>query len=197
MNELTVLTDLLAPVVRNPGAVAESLLARFRTLRRLAEADHELAFEACGDMSVAVYVKLAIALASRRVTDGFRFGRRYTEEEIERYLNALFLGTAVETVYLLSFDKDMKLIFSDFVGEGTVNALGILPRKLLDIAAKRKASSVIIAHNHPGGVAKPSEDDLVATARIYSLFDASGIRALAHYIVSDGSCYKIDGTEEI
>ena len=193
MNELEILTKLLESATSDPSTVAKKLLDRFGTVLRLSEAEPELISEACGDRTVAIFIKLATALASRRITDSFRVGKRYEESEIKRYLCALFLGSSVETVYMLSFDKDMKLIFVDYVCEGTVNALGILPRRLLDIAIKRKASSVILAHNHPGGVAKPSDDDLVSTARIYNLFDASGIKAIAHYVVSDGECYKIDG----
>ena len=67
-------------------------------------------------------------------------------------------------------------------GEGTVNFLAVSPRKVLELAIKKKAAAVIIAHNHPRGIAKPSCEDIEATRIIANLFETTGRRILAHYV---------------
>ena len=144
-----------------------------------------------GDMSTFVFIKLLFSLNSRRICDLFKFGKSYSEEALKRYLSALFLPLSTECLYLLSFDGAGRIISSDFISEGSVNALGIVPRRLLDAAVKRGARAVIIAHNHPSGYSVPSEDDREATARIREVFSSVGIDLINHYVVSSGGAAAI------
>ena len=162
-----------------------SFLKKYNTKSKIScatEAEVLRHFE--GDMSTFVFIKLLFSLKSRCVTDTYKALKMYSEEEIKRYLSSLFLPLSVETLYLISFDGFGRLLSVDLVSEGSVGTLSIAPRRLLDIASKRDASSVIIAHNHPGGFATPSEDDRAGTQVVSDALSASGIKLLAHYVVA-------------
>lgn len=191
--KIKLLEELLAPVTKSPAETAKKLAEKFGTFLEIAEAETHTVSEAIGgDLSTSVYIKLAVALSSRRICDSFKLGKKHIENEICDYLKALFFGLSVETVYMLSIDASGKVSACDKAGEGTVNFSNVLPRKIIEIAKRRGAKSVIIAHNHPGGYAHPSEDDLAATKLLTELFIASGIALEASYVVAGAECVKID-----
>ena len=71
------------------------------------------------------------------------------------------------------------------ITEGSVNAASISIRKILDVALRFRAASVVLAHNHPGGLAIPSEEDKETTYRLADTLMAAGIVLLDHIILSD------------
>ena len=186
MKDEAIISELVSAVSHDYQRISEVLTDRFSSFSALARAELYEIDSAIDNLSVASYIKIASELAVRRVTDRFKFGRAHTDEEIENYLRAVFLCKAVETVYLISIDSSDRVISSDNVCDGTINRLGIIPRRLLEIAHRRGARKVIIAHNHPGGIAEPSRDDISTSAAVMEAFCASGIEILKNYIVSDG-----------
>lgn len=130
----------------------------------------------------ADFIRLVAALTSRRITDNFKIGKKYSISEIERYVCALLFHLEVESVYMLSFDKNGKLLSADIITEGTVNSSPFLPRKMADIALRRKAASVILAHNHPSGNLTASDNDVSVTLLAESVLRDANVRLDAHYI---------------
>lgn len=196
-NEKQILTGLLALVSKDGEEAAELLFRRYNGLREILEADLYSLSDVLGKhKKFASYIQIAVALVSRSVTDKFKFGKKHTIDEITDYFKALFLGLPVETVYIMSFDKERRIIACDYAGEGTVNFSSVFPRKLLEIAIKRKAASIIIAHNHPGGYAKPSAEDEESTEALSHLFSASGISLDAHYVIAGTDAYRMEEQPE-
>ena len=147
----------------------------------LASADFDC-IASLADEKSAYMIRILYALAERRITDSFRFGACHSNEEIVRFLKSKFYSKSCEVSYAMLLDSENKVISCEFLGEGTVNFLSVSPRKVLELAIKKRASAVIIAHNHPGGVAKPSCEDIEATRIIANLFETTGRRVLAHYV---------------
>lgn len=188
------LKELLSFVSRDGTVPLNALAERYGGFRGVTEADMDgIADTLGGDFRSAFYIKLCAALVSRRGCDRFKFGKRHSDAEILEYLKYLFFGLADETVYLLSIDSSGRTLSCDRVGEGTVNISNVLPRKMLDVAKKRGAARVVLAHNHPGGYAKASEDDVSTTAILSELLRSSGIELSAHYVVSGAECARIEG----
>ena len=96
-----------------------------------------------------------------------------------------FFGRRFETVFLLCLDAKCKVLCCRELGEGSVNAAGISVRKVVETALSAGASSVVLAHNHPSGVAIPSEEDIQTTQRITSALRAVDITLADHLIVAD------------
>ena len=72
------------------------------------------------------------------------------------------------------------------VGEGSVNSAGISIRRIVEVALGANASTVVLAHNHPSGLALPSGEDLQATRRISAALRAVDVTLADHIVVSDG-----------
>lgn len=103
-----------------------------------------------------------------------------------KYLIPFFSGKRNETVYLLCLDAKCKVLCCREVGEGGVNSAAVPIRKIVEMAMSSDASSVILAHNHPSGLAFPSGDDISTTRRVAAALDAVEITLVDHIIVADG-----------
>ncbi len=102
-----------------------------------------------------------------------------------QYLVPFFHGAVEEQVYLLCLDAKCKALDCVLIQSGDVNSAGISVRKVLKAALAANATSVVLAHNHPSGVALPSEEDRRATKIVKDALDAVGILLADHIIVAD------------
>ena len=123
-------------------------------------------------------------------------------EDCGRYLVSFFYGRTNETVFLLCLDAKCKVLGCKEIGEGSVNSAGISVRKVVETALSANASVVILAHNHPSGVALPSHEDVLTTRRIAAALNAVEIQLADHIVVADGdyvsmaqSGYRLDEGE--
>ncbi len=171
--------------------IALAVLKRFQTIEGVLNASPDELKRYVGE-AATIYIKLVAYLCSRRVTDGFSFGRKYTETEIAKYLKALYLGEWDENVYILCLDSKYRITACDLIASGTVNSTDVLPRKVLEFALRHSAKKIIISHNHPFGKAEASDDDLRTTSKLGDLLNSSGISFLAHYIVAGQKCAIIN-----
>lgn len=96
-----------------------------------------------------------------------------------------------EVVYILCMDAKCKLLCMKELGEGSVNSAGVPIRRIVDVAMKANATTVILAHNHPGGIAVPSADDVHTTHRVAQALEAVDIVLADHLIVSGEDCVSM------
>lgn len=108
-----------------------------------------------------------------------------TIEQCGRYLVPYFYGRENETVFLLCLDAKCKVLGCKLVGEGSVNSANIPIRRVVEIALNTNATTVILAHNHPSGLALPSADDLQTTLRVARAMEAVEITLADHIVVAD------------
>ena len=143
------------------------------------------------DETTAAYIKLLAYVTSRRRTDAFSFGVKQSPAAIAEYLKALFIGESVEKTYLIGFDRQERVIGCELLGEGTVNASEIMPRKALEAAMRMSCAAVSIAHNHPFGTTAPSGDDLTLTQNFAVLLGACEIGFNDHFVIAGQLCDTI------
>ena len=72
------------------------------------------------------------------------------------------------------------------VGEGSVNSASISIRKIVEIALSTNATTVILAHNHPSGVAVPSAEDIQTTRRVAAALSTVEVHLADHIVVAEG-----------
>ena len=108
-----------------------------------------------------------------------------TINQCGNYLMPYFCGREHETVFLLCLDAKCKVLGCKFVGEGSVNSANIPIRRVVEIALNTNATTVIIAHNHPSGLALPSDDDIQTTFRLAKAMEAVEITLADHIVVAD------------
>lgn len=110
----------------------------------------------------------------------------FSTQNAVRYLREKFLGEAYEKVYELCLNQKGELVMCYGMTNGSVLSVSTDTRALIQNAIFSRATSVIIAHNHPGGDAHPSRDDYEATARIEQAFRNVEITLFDHIIIGDG-----------
>jgi DNA repair protein RadC len=74
---------------------------------------------------------------------------------------------------------------------GTIDGASVHPREIVKNALQRNSAAIIIAHNHPSGVAEPSQADELITQRVKEALALVDIRLLDHIIVGDGACVSL------
>lgn len=189
---LLTITELLGYCLgRGAEDIAKELLLRYRTVENVFTASSGEIKNEYGERC-AFFLKLFAYITSRRATDRFVLGRYYTKSELAEHLKAMYLGESVEKTYLICFNANGSVIDIQMLGEGTVNASEILPRKAVEIAVHSSAHSVSLSHNHPFGSTRASADDLAVTKHFMTLFTTCDIRFLDHYIVAGQLCDAID-----
>lgn len=104
-----------------------------------------------------------------------------------KFLRLLIGISDKENFVSLFVDKNKRLICYEVVSSGTVDRTAVYPREIAELALRRKATYVIIAHNHPSGSLIPSEEDISMTARIAKALETLDIKLLDHIIVTDTS----------
>jgi len=107
-----------------------------------------------------------------------------TIEQCGNYLMPYFFGREQETVFMLCLDAKCKVICCKMVGEGSVNSANIPVRRVVEMALAANATTVVLAHNHPSGVAIPSADDIQTTQKIASALATVEIILADHIVVS-------------
>ena len=108
-----------------------------------------------------------------------------TTEMCGNYLLPYFVGRRNETVFLLCLDAKCKVLGCKEVGEGSVNSASVPIRRIVEMALGMNATTVVLAHNHPSGIALPSSEDVQTTHRVAAALDTVDIILADHIIVAD------------
>lgn len=172
---------------KDTNPIAHALLDRFGSLYQVLEAPVEELQQVEGVGEHAATFLHLITEISRYylVSRGNRMKVLPTVEDCARYLLPHFYGRRNETVFLLCLDAKCKVLCCREIGEGSVNAAGISVRKVMEISLAVNATSVVLAHNHPSGIAIPSGDDVQTTRRIAAALSAVGIQLADHIVVAE------------
>lgn len=90
-----------------------------------------------------------------------------------------------ECILLLMLDNKNRLLCSEIISKGTVNASLLSSREIFKIALRNNAVSVLLLHNHPSGDPRPSKQDLLVTLQVYEASEMIGVPLLDHIIIGD------------
>ncbi len=170
--------------------LAHRLLAQFGSLRELLSAERERALEGHG-LGPARYCMLqaALELARRHYRETLKTGSALDSPEIARsFLLAQLRDRPYEVFCCLYLDSRHRLIAFEELFRGTIDGASVHPREVVKSALARNAAAVILAHNHPSGVAEPSQADELITQRLRDALSLVDVRVLDHLIVGDGRC---------
>lgn len=101
------------------------------------------------------------------------------------YLRAMLAGRTREQLLGLFLDKRNRLIRDEVLGEGTVDHVPVYPREVMRRALELDASALVLAHNHPGGLATPSSSDIDSTRQVVEAGRCLRIAVHDHFLVAD------------
>lgn len=168
--------------------ISRALLRKLGTLRQIMAANPK-DFTATLGLGITKYVQLQAAkeLIQRCLEESLYRGQAMENPQIvQRYLNAKLRLYPYEVFSCLFLDNQHRLILFKELFYGSINEAPIYPRELLRYVYQTNAAAVILAHNHPSGVAKPSEADKRITKQINVLLSAIGVRLIDHIIIGAG-----------
>jgi DNA repair protein RadC len=186
--------ELLALFLRSglPGqdavTLARTLLTEYGSLRGLLDAGFERVRKSRG-LGAARYAQLQAALELVRRHLGERLARGDVlscPEDTRTYLQARLRDLAHEVFTCLFLDNRNRVIAYEELFRGTIDGASVHPREVVRRALDLNAAAVILAHNHPSGVAEPSRADEHITRRLVDALALIDVRILDHIVVGDG-----------
>lgn len=186
--------ELLAIFLRTglPGKsavdLARELLETFGSLRTLLGTDLTTFCRGKG-LGKAKYVQLqaCLELSRRHLLTTLQRGDALTSpEHTRRYLYAQLRDRTQEVFACLFLDNRHRVLGYEELFYGTIDGASVHPREVVRRAIAQNAAAVILAHNHPSGVAEPSRADEQITSRLQQALSLVDVRLLDHMIVGDG-----------
>ncbi|HNI09268.1 MAG TPA: DNA repair protein RadC [Thiobacillaceae bacterium] len=168
--------------------LARDLLKHFGDLTRLFAAERS-AFSAFPGMGPAKYAQLqaVLEMSRRALSEEMRAGDALNSPGAVRDWLRLKLSGLPHEVFLAVFlDAQNRVIEAEELFRGTLTQTSVYPREIVKRALARNAAGVILAHNHPSGVAEPSQADRWLTDQLKSALGLVDVRVLDHFIVAGG-----------
>jgi len=172
---------------QDTNPVAHRLLDHFGSLTQVLEATPEELKKVPG-IGDAVATFLALVTSVGRYYNVNRAASVQILSSLDacgKYLVPRFYGRRNETVFILCMDAKCKVLCCKEVGEGSVNSAAVPIRRIVEMALGANATSVVIAHNHPSGVAVPSNEDIQTTRRLAKALSAVEITLIDHMVVAE------------
>ena len=172
--------------------LSHSVLQHFGSIRALLSADKE-AFCKVKGLGITQFIQLQ---ATTEMT------KRYLKQElliehvfsdtstVKLYLQAELHHEEREIFMVLFLDNQHRLIKKERLFLGTINVTNVYPREIIKESLYCNAAALILAHNHPSGLAEPSYSDKMITQKIIEAAELMEIRILDHFIVGKGTCYS-------
>lgn len=166
-------------------SLSERLIGEFGSLRSVLSQPPEMISRVpgAGD-SVSVLLGLVPALAAHAIRPG-EMQVLDSAGAVRQYLRERLGLMRRERLVALLLDSSGRLLAEKDLEFGTVDRASVHPRNLLEKVIATNATGVILVHNHPGGRAEPSSEDLALTSRLQELGKSLGFRVLDHFIVTE------------
>ena len=173
---------------KNTSELADTLLKYFGSFVAVLDATPEELERVPGvgkEISTFLSLRKAVNRYYEIQSEKQNDGPLTTPEEFGKKMAPFFTNQRNEVVYVLCLDGKCKPISCLFVGEGSVNSANVPIRRIVEICLNANATSVVLAHNHPSGLAMPSDEDVETTYRLNQAFRAVDIHFIDHLIFAD------------
>jgi len=195
LSDAELLAIFLRTGVRGKSAVdlARELLDRFGSLRGLLAAECDTFCDAPG-LGRAKFTQLQAALEMGRRHLAERFDRGsplLSPEHTARYLQSRLRDYPYEVFAALFLDNRHRVLAFEELFRGTIDGASVHPREVVRRALALNAAAVIFSHNHPSGIAEPSQADQRITTRLREALALIDVRVLDHLVVGDGDCCSL------
>jgi len=194
-NDLNALELLLFYAIprRDTNVIAHALMDRFGGLSGVFDASIPELMDVSGiGENAALLIKLVPQMMKKKELSKVRDMRTFHKSsQVAQFLIPRFMEEREELVLVVCLDTRNSLLCCEVLNRGVVNAVDISTRRLAEHALKHKASAVILAHNHPDGVAMPSREDEVFTAKAQDALRLIGIRMMDHIIVAGKNYFSM------
>lgn len=190
LSDAELLAIFLRTGTRGKTAVdlARELLNHFGGLRALLQADQHTFCNTHG-LGVASFAQLqaVLEMAKRHLMETLqRDDALLNPDQVRQYLQVRLRDARREIFLCLFLDSQHRVIEAETLFLGTIDSSSVHPREVVQRALALNAAAVIFAHNHPSGIAEPSEADKRITLRLRDSLALVDVRVLDHMVIGDG-----------
>ena len=184
---------------KDTNELAHRLLSHFGNFTAVLEAPVNCLTKIDGiGKSAAIFLKLIPCLSRIYYESKCSCGEKIpTLSELRKSICTKFIGRTSEVFMLFVMDAKGKLICEQVISTGNANAVNINMKKVIEIITSHNAASVIVAHNHPSGIALTSRSDLISTKKLSTIFSSMGIAFLDHIIVCEDEYVSLKECTEL
>jgi len=178
---------------KDTNALSHRLIKRFGSLSGVFEAPYEALLEVEGiSHSTATLIKMVLPLLRE-------YNKKKSEknkvlgstEAIAEFLMQSYMGYTEEVFSVLCLDNRYRLINFRFLEKGSADKVLADTRVIVKMLLESKARVAVICHNHPGGLALPSLEDIEVTKKIKTMLEGVNVELLDHIIVADDDCVSL------
>lgn len=176
----------------NTNEIAHSLVERFGSISNMTEADiDELKLvHGIGNES-AILLKLVLSLAKEYAQEqGKSPNRLDCISKAVEYANQHTIGAIKELVFAIFMDENFNIIDTNLVASGTINEARPILRNVLELCVLKRATTMILFHNHPSGDCEPSVEDVDMTIMLKRELEIIGVTLVEHLIVDGRGGYS-------
>ena len=172
---------------QDTNETAHRLVRQFGSMQGVlrASADELMTVDGVGE-NAAVLLRLAGDMALRARCSAMPQTVLNSTERTGVYFMELLAGEKKELLYQVCLDGKGKVLSSRCLAEGDVSMAAVSVRQVVEYALHAGAVGVVLAHNHPSGVALPSREDIGTTRLIRDALRTMNIQLVDHIVVADG-----------
>ena len=189
LSDAELLAIFLRTGIKGKSAVdlARDLLSHFGSLRALLKSNKTQFCDYKG-LGPAKFAQLqaVLEMARRHLGESLSRGQALTSpQQTRRYLQSVLRDYEQEVFGCLMLDNKHRVIEFRELFKGSISSASVYPREVVKQALADNAAAVILAHNHPSGIAEPSQSDIHITNRLKQALELVDIRVLDHLVIGD------------
>ena len=189
LTDAELLAIFLRTGIKGKSAVdlARDLLSESGGLAPLLRADEKSFCQGKG-LGQAKYVQMqaVVEMSRRYLEENMKRGDAMNNvSDVKKYLNSRLQQYPFEVFACLFLDNKHRVIEYEELFRGTIDAASVHPREIVRRVLHHNAAAIVLAHNHPSGVAEPSQADNAITQKIKDALEMIDVRVLDHFIIGD------------
>ncbi len=183
---------------KNTNDIAHALIDRFKTVAGVFEATENQLMTVKGvGPQAASLIHMILPLFHEYTKSINSTPRLSSHDKCGEYVLSQYAGLLKERVCLVCVDSNYRVIAFETICEGDVSSVVVDNRTLLSVIFKYpKTACVVLAHNHPGGLALPSREDILSTGQLSKMLRTINIGLLDHIIVAHGDYVSLSYSTE-
>ena len=183
---------------KDTNPIAHELINRFGSFSAVFEADiTELCKIKGMTKNAAALIKLILPVAKTYVNKKYSDSQYLkTPEEVGSYIAKKYFAVNTERCSLICLNRMGKVLSYDILSEGDIDSVGISIRSIIERIIQTEATAIVLAHNHPGGIALPSPADVTITEAISKAMKTISVNFCDHIIIAENDYISMAQSSE-
>ena len=194
INEKKILASILSNGISSEKAnyIVEKLYYKFYNLHNIVNASNEelLKVKGLNIKKIELLKNIPFLLECYLLSSLKVSGSHFKKKDLINYLIVKMGKLKFEAFSMVCLDVNKRFVSMENIFRGTIDSATIYPRDLVEKSLSLGASYVIISHNHPSGLAKPSKEDIKITKVLYKAFLMVEVKMIDHIIVAGNNVYS-------